>query len=161
LGTLRLLEEALVAFDGSVIVVSHDRYFLNRVCTSILAFEGESVVRYSTGDYDYYLEKRAERMASAVASTESSAPGSGRVIADPRPRKLKWREAQELETIEAKIQAAEEEVARAETELADPDFYAKHGQSWSTFGAELRTARERVAQLYHRWEELERIRGEQ
>ena len=63
LGTLRLLEEALVAFGGSVVVVSHDRYFLNRVCTSILAFEGERVVRYSTGNYDYYLEKRAERVA--------------------------------------------------------------------------------------------------
>src|SRR6476660_5897235 len=58
LGTLRLLEEALVAFSGSVIVVSHDRYFLNRVCTSILAFEGEGRVAYSVGNYDYYLEKR-------------------------------------------------------------------------------------------------------
>src|SRR3954462_862712 len=59
LGTLRLLEEALVAFGGSVIVVSHDRYFLNRVCTAILAFEGDGAVRYGVGNYDYYLEKRA------------------------------------------------------------------------------------------------------
>ena len=110
LGTLRLLEEALVAFGGCVIVVSHDRYFLNRVCTSILAFEGEGVVRYSTGDYDYYLEKRAERFAFALHTTGSSTPGSGRPPPD-RPRKLKWREAQELETIEAKILAAEEEAA--------------------------------------------------
>ena len=58
LGTLRLLEEALVAFGGCVIVVSHDRYFLNRVCTSILAFEGEGRVAYSVGNYDYYLERR-------------------------------------------------------------------------------------------------------
>src|SRR4029078_5520433 len=58
LGTLRLLEEALVAFGGCVIVVSHDRYCLNRVCTSILAFEGEGRVTYSVGNYDYYLEKR-------------------------------------------------------------------------------------------------------
>src|ERR1700730_682109 len=77
LGTLRLLEEALVAFDGSVIVVSHDRYFLNRVCTSILAFEGERVVRYSTGDYDYYLEKRAERFASTVDSQKAGSPALG------------------------------------------------------------------------------------
>src|SRR4029077_9211750 len=58
LGTLRLLEEALVAFGGCVIVVSHDRYFLNRVCTSILAFEGGGRVAYSVGNYDYYLEKK-------------------------------------------------------------------------------------------------------
>src|SRR6202008_3496771 len=78
LGTLRLLEEALVAFDGSVVVVSHDRYFLNRVCASILAFEGDVLVRYSIGDYDYYLKKRAERFASSAAppTTASSARGS-------------------------------------------------------------------------------------
>src|SRR3954452_2727484 len=58
LGTLRLLEQARVAFGGCVIVVSHDRYFLNRVCTSILAFEGEGRVVYHVGNYDYYLEKR-------------------------------------------------------------------------------------------------------
>ena len=58
LGTLRLLEEALVAFGGCVIVVSHDRYFLNRVCTSILAFEGDGRVTYSVGNYDRYLERR-------------------------------------------------------------------------------------------------------
>src|SRR4029078_6686890 len=51
LGTLRLLGEALVAFDGSVIVVSHDRYFLNRVCTAILAFEDEGVLCYQVGNY--------------------------------------------------------------------------------------------------------------
>ena len=67
LGTLRLLEEALVAFAGSVVVVSHDRYFLNRVCTSILAFEGDGVVRYHVGNYDYYLEKRAEEAATPSA----------------------------------------------------------------------------------------------
>jgi ATP-binding cassette subfamily F protein uup len=102
LGTLRLLEEALVAFDGSVVVVSHDRYFLNRVCASILAFEGDGVVRYSIGDYDYYLEKRAKRLASSAAppATASSTTGSERLITAQRPRKLKWSERQELETIE-------------------------------------------------------------
>jgi ATP-binding cassette subfamily F protein uup len=130
LGTLRLLEEALVAFDGSVVVVSHDRYFLNRVCASILAFEGDGVVRYSIGDYDYYLEKRAERLASSAAppTTASSATSSERLITAQRPRKLKWSERQELETIEDKILAAEENVVRLEAQFADPDFYTKHGQ---------------------------------
>jgi ABC transport system ATP-binding/permease protein len=162
LGTLRLLEEALVAFDGSVVVVSHDRYFLNRVCASILAFEGDGVVRYSIGDYDYYLEKRAERLASSAAppTTASSARGSERLITAQRPRKLKWSEQQELETIEDKILAAEENVVRLEVQFAGPDFYTKHGQHWKMFDAQLRTARENVSQLYSRWEELERIRAE-
>jgi ABC transport system ATP-binding/permease protein len=159
LGTLRLLEEALVAFDGCVLVVSHDRYFLNRVCTSILSFEGDGVIRYSTGNYDYYLEKRAERAASNALSPKTglSLTSSEPVVAGAR--KLKWSEQQELETIEAKILAAEEEVFRTESLFADPEFYTKHGQDWQTFEAQLRTARENVLQLYSRWEELERIRA--
>src|ERR1700756_1159158 len=108
LGTLRLLEEALVAFDGSVVVVSHDRYFLNRVCTSTLAFEGERIVRYSSGNYDYYLEKRAERIASDAVTPKKSVAtaNSERQATGQRSRKLKWSEVQELETIEARILAA-------------------------------------------------------
>src|SRR5690349_3171895 len=141
---------------------SHDRYFLNRVCASILAFEGDGVVRYSIGDYDYYLEKRAERLASSAAppTTASSATGSERLITAQRPRKLKWSERQELETIEDKILAAEEDVVRLEAQFADSDFYTKHGQHWQMFDAQLQTARENVSQLYSRWQELERIRAE-
>ena len=71
LGTLRLLEEALVAFGGCVIVVSHDRYFLNRVCTSILAFEGEGRVVYNVGNYDYYLERRGALDAARDSNTRA------------------------------------------------------------------------------------------
>jgi ATP-binding cassette subfamily F protein uup len=162
LGTLRLLEEALVMFEGCVIVVSHDRYFLNRVCTSILAFEGHGVVRYSTGNYDYYLEKRAERIVSnaTLPKTGSSAASSDHLATGQRLRKLKWSERQELETIEARILNAEEAVVRTELQFADPDFFAKHGQDWQTLEAQLQAARENVSQLYSRWEELERIRAE-
>ncbi|HAM70185.1 MAG TPA: ABC transporter, partial [Verrucomicrobiales bacterium] len=67
LPTLRVLEEALIGFAGCVMVVSHDRYFLNRVCTGILAFEGEGRLAYSVGNYDYYLEKsRRSRAPSAT-----------------------------------------------------------------------------------------------
>src|SRR6201981_148387 len=79
LGTLRLLEEALVAFGGCVIVVSHDRYFLNRVCTSILAFEGEGRVAYSVGNYDYYLERRG-----ALDAVRDSDPAPAGGVAAPR-----------------------------------------------------------------------------
>src|SRR6267154_22396 len=64
LPTLRVLEEALIAFPGVVCVVSHDRYFLNRVCTDILAFEGDGKIHHSVGDYDYYLEKARRRTAA-------------------------------------------------------------------------------------------------
>ena len=79
LGTLRLLEEALVAFGGSVIVVSHDRYFLNRVCTAILAFEENGVLRYGVGNYDYYLERRASAPLAVAAPTTDVASATIKV----------------------------------------------------------------------------------
>jgi len=65
LTTLRILEEALVSFNGCIIAVSHDRYFLNRVCNGILAFEGDGKLHFSEGDYDYYIEKRSVREGAA------------------------------------------------------------------------------------------------
>jgi ABC transport system ATP-binding/permease protein len=161
LGTLRLLEEALIDFSGTVIVVSHDRYFLNRVATAILAFEGDGVVRYAVGNYDYYLEKRAEEQA--ILKAKPVAPSANaKLVAPPtnRPRKLKWKEERELETIEAAILQVEDKVADLEETFADPDFYKKHGKNSAALETDLKSARERVTELYHRWEELERIKQE-
>ena len=160
LSTLRLLEEALVAFSGCVIVVSHDRYFLNRVCTSILAFEGGGEVRYHVGNYDYYLEKRSEEQAYPVAAPASSSSAGPTTAANaPKPRKLKWKEERELETIESVILEAEGEVARLEQLFAAPDFYTKHGETWCEIQEQLQAAKDRVAQLYARWAELEQLQA--
>lgn len=150
LGTLRLLEEALVAFQGSVVVVSHDRYFLNRVCTSVLAFEGEGQLVFQPGNYDYYLEKR-QPFAIAESQPKSAAKSPSRA---DKPRKLKYKEERELETIEADILAAEEKVSRLGTEPPSVSSAAE----WHAYEAELRQAQEQVAKLYARWEELENIR---
>src|SRR5204863_3015797 len=151
LGTLRLLEEALVAFGGSVIVVSHDRYFLNRVCTAILAFEGDGALRYCVGNYDYYLEKRSKRSVAAVAALGPGKPVKSGAPPVAKPRKLKWKEERELEGMEAAILAAEDEVARIEALFAKPDFYSTHAMDYSKFEVELRQARDDVARLYARW----------
>jgi ATPase subunit of ABC transporter with duplicated ATPase domains len=152
LGTLRLLEEALIAFGGNVIVVSHDRYFLNRVCTAILAFEGDGVIEFHVGNYDYYLEKRP-RPNPAVAGVGDSGPAA-RTQTRPSARKLKWKEQREFEGMEDAIRHAETEVVRLETLIADPDFYLTRAAEWPQLEAELRDARDRVAHLYERWEEL-------
>ena len=159
LGTLRLLEEALAAFRGNVIVVSHDRYFLNRVCTSILAFEGGGRLHYQPGDYDYYLEKRTEREAAEAAWAPA---GTASAVARPRAeklRKLTWKEARELEGMEEAIQATEAEVARLEAAFAAPDFYEKHGHEWQEMEVGLANGRAKVHALYDRWEELEALRA--
>jgi len=160
LGTLRLLEEALVAFGGCVIVVSHDRYFLNRVCTSILAFEGEGRVVYRVGNYDYYLEKRG-----AVSPARESIPvpavvtGQRQKSGKEKPRKLKWKEEREWESMEANILAAEDEVLELEATFAAPDFYAKPRAEIFDLETQLKTARDKVAHLYARWHELELLQS--
>src|SRR6516164_3659155 len=88
LPTLRVLEEALIAFPGVVCVVSHDRYFLNRVCTDVLAFEGDGKIRHSVGDYDYYLEKK-QRQVLAASKREEFHLAPVEVKPKPaKPRKL-------------------------------------------------------------------------
>ena len=157
LNTLRLLEEALCAFKGSVIVVSHDRYFLNRVCTDILAFEGDGVVDYQVGNYDYYSEKKAAR--AATGKLYKASPANKKTERKERPRKLKWAEAKELETIEEEILAAEQTLAQLEAQFNAPDFYEKHGDNWQALETELNEAKAKVPKLYSRWEELEAIKS--
>jgi ATP-binding cassette subfamily F protein uup len=166
LPTLRVLEEALIAFPGVVLVVSHDRYFLNRVCTDILAFEGDGKIAHSVGDYDYYLEKKkresaaASRQSAAILATNKSAALS-RDAAMPKTkaRKLSFKEQREIEGIEAQIHAVEAEVVRIESLFADPEFFRKHAAQVNQFTDELEAAKKNATKLYARWEELEAVKS--
>ncbi len=165
LPTLRVLEEALIAFPGVVCVVSHDRYFLNRVCTDILAFEGDGQIHHSAGDYDYYLEKK-ERAAvaatrqGAIVVSSSKSPASARdgASSKAKPRKLSFNEQRELEGMESQIHAADEEIVRIERLFAAPDFHRTHAPQTRQLTADLAAAKEKLARLYARWEELEAIK---
>ena len=161
LATLRVLEEALIAFDGCVIAVSHDRYFLNRVCNGILAFEGDGYVHFSEGDYDYYVEKRDARFAKAAELAGSVASKDRKADVKPKAatRKLKWKEAKELETIEEDIKRAEADVVRIEAIFSADDFYRKHGEQISQLTSDLADAKGKVESLYARWHELEELRS--
>jgi len=156
LPTLRVLEEALVDFEGCVIAVSHDRYFLNRVCNGILAFEGNGQVHFSEGNYDYYLEKRTARLAAQV---EIEKQKKADAAAKPAPKKLKWKEEKELETIEQDILTAEEAVHKLEALFASSEFYEKHGNEIDRLTADLNAGKTKVEQLYARWNELERMKN--
>jgi ABC transport system ATP-binding/permease protein len=157
LATLRVLEEALAAFEGCVIIVSHDRYFLNRICNGILAFEGNGEVHFSEGDYDYYLEKRALRLA---ASAPRDIPERKRELTPkPQSKGLKWKEERELESIEREIVEAETDVARIEAIFSDPEFYQKRGNDVGKLTAELEAGKARVDRLYTRWNELEELKS--
>jgi ATP-binding cassette subfamily F protein uup len=158
LATLRVLEEALAGFGGSVLAVSHDRYFLNRICTGILAFEGNERVRYCVGSYDYYLEMREREPVQSAQSGQPEPVKTALPAVVAKPRKLKWKEERELEEMEAAILSAETEVTRLETLFAEPDFFKKHQGDLETQQASLDAAHKRVAALYARWAELEGIK---
>ena len=166
LPTLRVLEEALIAFPGVVLVVSHDRYFLNRVCTDVLAFEGDGRIHHSVGDYDYYLEKKqrtdvaaARERAAILSLTKSAAPSRTAAASKPaKPRRLSFKETRELEGMEGQILAVDAEIARIEGLFASPDFHRTHAPHTNQLTADLAAAKENLARLYARWEELEAIR---
>jgi ATP-binding cassette subfamily F protein uup len=166
LPTLRVLEEALISFPGVVCVVSHDRYFLNRVCTDILAFEGDGRIHHSVGDYDYYIEKKqrvntaAFRQDAAILSKNRSAAFSpdAATLKAAKPRKLSFKEQRELEGMEAQILATEEAIARIEGLFASPDFHRTHATQTHQLTTDLVAAKEKLSQLYARWEELEAVR---
>ena len=157
LPTLRILEEALVRFEGCVIIVSHDRYFLNRICDGILAFEGDGRVYYSEGDYDYYLKKRKERLQDKADSKPKQTKEDSRIKV--KIRKITYNEKIELESIEEKIIIAEEDVDRIENIFSSPDFYEKHAEQTNELNIQLAEAIEKVKLLYDRWEKLEEIRN--
>jgi len=166
LPTLRVLEEALIAFPGVVLVVSHDRYFLNRVCTDILAFEGDGKIAHSVGDYDYYLEKKqkaavaaSRKSVEAPAASKPSAPSRDAATNTAKARKLSFKEKHELEGIEAQIHKVEAEVARIEGLFADPEFFRKHATQVNKLTDELDASKASVVKLYARWEELEALKA--
>jgi len=156
----------LIAFPGTVLVVSHDRYFLNRVCTDVLAFEGDGKIHHSVGDYDYYLEKKqratvaASRQSAAIVSTNKSAVLSRGTATKPaKPRKLSFKETRELEGMETQIHAVDAEIVRIEALFASPDFHRTHAPQTAQLNADLAAAKENLARLYARWEELEAIKA--
>ncbi|MFZ4767297.1 MAG: ABC-F family ATP-binding cassette domain-containing protein [Roseimicrobium sp.] len=160
LPSLRMLEEALADFEGSVLVVSHDRYFLDRVCDQVVAFEDAGVF-VQPGNYSYYLEKKKERdvLAGAAWSKAEAAAKTARAT-QAKPRKLTFKEQRELEGMEAAILTAEEKTAALESTLDDPSFYITRSHEAPVLAAELEAAKAETARLYARWEELEKIRAE-
>jgi ATP-binding cassette subfamily F protein uup len=159
LPSLRMLEEALADFDGTVLVVSHDRYFLDRICDQIIAFEPGGVF-VQRGNYSYYLEKKKERDAlkdAARVSITKTAPRNTEPSvssAPARARKLTFKEQRELDGMEALIVSAETRVQEIENTLNDPEFHVSRSREAHGLIVELAAAQAEVTRLYERWHEL-------
>ena len=156
LSTLRLLEEALAAYDGTVLAVSHDRYFLNRFCDGIIGLDGRGGCLATCGDYDYHIRKRAELRAELPAAKKSvpAAPPAPAPETPKRPAKLTFREQRELAELEENIPVLEAKIKELETLFQAPDFYGKYGTRIKELTAELDERRVELDKVMTRWLEL-------
>ena len=159
--TLELLEDLLVEFGGTVLLVSHDRAFLNEVCTSLLVFEGESRVVDYIGGYDDWQKEKARKAAALAAAEElakraaKAAAGGGAAGAGAaKTRKLSNKERAELDAMPALLEKMENEQGVLTTKLADPLFFKKPPIEVTQATARLHELEAMIATAYKRWEEL-------
>ncbi len=154
LETLELLESLLQEYDGTVLLVSHDRAFLDNVVTQVIAFDGDGRWVENPGGYDEWarvLRSRDQRDASA-----SAAPGRAPAGRAPRPpAKLSFKETQELEVLPARIEELEREQAQLENEMADPQLYRSEAERVRMARARHIQVEQELVEMMARWEELE------
>ncbi|MFC1591153.1 ATP-binding cassette domain-containing protein [Thermodesulfobacteriota bacterium] len=156
--TLELLEDLLLQYSGTVLLVSHDRAFLNNVVTSTYVFEGDGCVAEYVGGYDDWLRQRPEPVVAEAKPKAAAAPEKRR-RPDSAPKKLSFKEKRELEALPAQIEALEAEQQEIYARLADPVFYREAGGAVSTSKKRLEQIEQELPPLYARWEELEERAG--
>lgn len=163
--TLELLEEVLLAFQGTVLMVSHDRAFLDNVVTSTLVFEGNGVVREYVGGYQDWLRQggsprllgvaEAKETKEEKAETAQAKPATAAAEPAPTKKKLSYKVQRELEALPAKIDAVEKNIAAVQAEIAEPAFYQQTPERTGETIARLDALQAELDELLERWAELE------
>lgn len=153
--TLELLEELLLDYSGTLLLVSHDRTFINNVVTSTLAIEANGHVGEYVGGYDDWLRQRKPQSPPAVKKPATP-------TARPKPKKehrptLGYKEKRELESLPQQIESLEEEQKLLYQTLSDPAFYRGSGLEIAKTKARLEAIEEQLATAYKRWEDLENL----
>jgi ATP-binding cassette subfamily F protein uup len=159
--TLELLEELIAEFEGTVLLVSHDRVFLDHIVTSTLAFEGNGRVTEYVGGWEDYLRQSTRSGALQRRANEPEA-ASGRGGKPPRSsqssgtrRKLSYNEQRELESLPAHLEALEVEQQRLRTEVESPEFYRERADHIRAVLARLEQIGQELDTAMARWLELE------
>lgn len=153
--TLDLLEELLLDFKGTVLLVSHDREFINNVVTSTLVLEGNGAVKEYAGGFDDWLRQRKIQTPVQVKKTVAN-------ISKPQQKKtekrLTYKQQKELEAIPELIDKLESGIADMHSEMAKPDFYKKPQPEIAEFAVKEETLQKKLDETYKRWEELEELK---
>jgi ATP-binding cassette subfamily F protein uup len=149
--TLDLIEEVIGDYAGTVVLVSHDRAFLDRVVTMIVALDGTGKVEVSVGGWSDWVA----RQAPAAAATKGGRISAATPASAPRKAgKLSYKDARELDELPARIAALGKDIAARETALADPDLYAKNPPRFAALTTQLDSLRETLEAAELRWLEL-------
>jgi ATP-binding cassette subfamily F protein uup len=163
LETLDLLEEMLADYPGTVLVVSHDRDFLDRVATSVLMADGQGrFIEYAGGYSDMLAQRGGDVEAREEAKAKAVKPSASKDRRKPRTprRSLSFVEQHELKLLPGQIAALEKDIARLHETLSDAAFYARDPEGFSLASAELSSARVALGRAEERWLELEVLREE-
>jgi ATP-binding cassette subfamily F protein uup len=156
--TLELLEDLLVEFQGTLLLVSHDREFLDNVVTSTLVFEGDGRVGDYVGGYADWLRQRSVPVTAPAERSRERQRVDASAPKPAKPRKLSHKELRELDGLPARIEALEAEQAALTAKLADPAFYKREPGAFLTVKGRLDTLEAELAADLVRWEELETVR---
>jgi ATP-binding cassette subfamily F protein uup len=154
--TLDLLEERLLEYAGTVLLVSHDRAFLDRVVTASLVFEGHARVNEYVGGYSDWLRQRKAKPAAYSENTVK--PVAAPLKTTTRTAKLSYKDQRELEQLPQKIEALESAIESLHQRMADPGFYQLPSDEISTEKARLVDTEAELQRVYRRWEELEQLK---
>ena len=156
--TLELLEELVMEYKGTVLVVSHDREFVNNVVTSTLVFEGNAQVNEYVGGYDDWLNYSTEKASSeskAVKMAAADKKSASLNVKQGQSKKLSYKDQRELEALPAQIESFEEEVEALQNLMADTEFYKQEKDDIQKIQQQLIEAQASLSYCYTRWEELE------
>lgn len=150
--TLELLEDLLVEYPGTILLVSHDRAFLNNVVTSTLVLNGDGTIHEYDGGYDDYLRQSSKTAEPEKGKKQSQMSGKSREKS--QQRKLSFKEKQELEVLPLLIEKLEAEQAELQDSMANPEFFKQHAENISTETSRLQSLADQLLKHYQRWEEL-------
>jgi ATP-binding cassette subfamily F protein uup len=156
--TLELLEELVGQYPGTVLVISHDRAFLNNVVTSTIAFDPDGVVREYDGGYDDYVRQRPDIAAAATGKTGLT---SNSKSAKAPKRKLSYKQQRELDELPDQIADLESQLAQLHERMADPKYFRQDASAITEGTDDLESLTTRIKNCYDRWEELDELRDPQ
>ena len=163
LETLEVLESLLAEYAGTLIIVSHDREFLNNTVTSMVLFEGPDeggvgVVREYVGGYDDALAQQANLVGQVENAAKSEAPKGARVRLN-QAQKLSFKEAKELKALPGQIEKIEAEIGALQEAMAEPDFYRQGGEVIAREQGALEGLEAKLEAAMEKWEALESIQS--